>query len=225
MSPRPRNLRKLRGLTPFEKSKSRELSTPPPSTVNTIISSSVAYVCRQYSDQPAHSAIRSLTNTVISAVPYHNPDQVTSQHAGICKLLSFVFASPASQTVYSFHSFIHSSSLYAMAGIAVANAATTAQSTRSHRVHTRKVHAKASSTTSSRGSGNSRASPGSRPKAKHGLYKIWHRNVCPELRLAYDAIYGTPLYGSLSFSALRTQSRFQIMKCSLRSRFDGQCKL
>lgn len=36
-------------------------------------------------------------------------------------------------------------------------------------------------------------------KKKHGSYKIWHRNASQELQLAYNAIYGLPLYGSVAF--------------------------
>lgn len=36
-------------------------------------------------------------------------------------------------------------------------------------------------------------------KKKHGSFKIWHRNAAPELQEAYNAIYGLPLYGSVTF--------------------------
>jgi hypothetical protein len=36
-------------------------------------------------------------------------------------------------------------------------------------------------------------------KKKHGSFKIWHRNASEELQLAYNAIYGLPLYGSVAF--------------------------
>lgn len=39
---------------------------------------------------------------------------------------------------------------------------------------------------------------------QHGAYKIWHRNVEPLLREAYDSIYGLALYGSLVFATVRT---------------------
>jgi len=40
-------------------------------------------------------------------------------------------------------------------------------------------------------------------KKKHGSYKIWHRNASDELQLAYNAIYGLPLYGSVVFIGMK----------------------
>jgi hypothetical protein len=43
-------------------------------------------------------------------------------------------------------------------------------------------------------------------KKKHGSYKIWHRNASEELQLAYNAIYGLPLYGSVAFIGKKPDS-------------------
>ncbi|CEP00210.1 ILEI/PANDER domain-containing protein [Plasmodiophora brassicae] len=63
------------------------------------------------------------------------------------------------------------------------------------------------------------------PKPKHGAYKIWHRNVEPLLREAYDSIYGLALYGSLVFATVRTPMGCIVIKQEVRDRFEGPAQL
>lgn len=62
---------------------------------------------------------------------------------------------------------------------------------------------------------------GNKTKSKHGFFKIWHRNVSNELRRAYDAVYGMPLYGSLAFISVRSSTGFRSITCTVNSRFEG----
>lgn len=44
------------------------------------------------------------------------------------------------------------------------------------------------------------------------LGAVWHRNVEPSLREAYNSVYGLSLYGSLAFASLRTSQDFILIQ-------------
>lgn len=64
-------------------------------------------------------------------------------------------------------------------------------------------------------------SPNKQSKSKHGAFKIWHRNVEPSLREAYNSVYGLSLYGSLTFATLRAANSFVLIQSEMRERFLG----